>query len=159
MHTQNNTITAAYKTMLTEEVTPKFPSGTKVGIGYHSHDGIYNAIDTGTVTDVDKQGNHTVTHDTQKHHEYSGSLKDSEKSVKTMFNSMGIGKSNRSHISTIADHNTAIAHAKKSLERTQDLSMIINHLQAARTQNGVFSAPLQKTQVEHLKSLLDKHCA
>lgn len=147
------TISEAYEIMLNEEVKPKFSVGDKVGIGSHEYNGIYSSHDTGVVSAVDKKGNHTVTHDTQKDYDSMGSIKPRE----SVFNSMGIGKSNMSHISPIKDHLSAVAHAKKGIERTNDLNLILTHLMNSRSQNGVIMAPLHKTQADYFKTLLDKH--
>jgi len=138
-----------------KQVESKFKVGDKVGIGSHVYNGLYASHDTGVVTDVDKQGNHTVTHDKHKVHDLAGSIVP----AKSVYNNLGIGQSNRAHISALADHESAVAGTAKSVERTTDLNAILAHLQNARTQNGTFTAPLQKTQVEHFKALLDKHCA
>lgn len=154
MNTQIQAISEAYSTITeAKQVETKFNVGDKVGIGSHGYSGLYAAQDTGVVSAIDKQGNHTVIFDNRKQHDLTGAIKPME----STFNSLGIGKSNSAHISSMKDHNDAVSSASKSVDRTNDLNSVLGHLQAARTQNGTFTAPLQKTQVAHIKALLDKH--
>jgi len=138
-----------------KQVESKFKVGDKVGVGaYSANNGLYIPHDTGSVSSIDKRGVHTVTHDRWKEHDLSGNLKSTE----STFDPAGRGTHANRSIVSIGDHEANIATSKNSIDRANDMNIVLQHLNGARSENGNFAA-LDKGKVEHIKSLLDKHCA
>lgn len=138
-----------------KQVESKFKVGDKVGVGvYSANNGLYVPHDTGSVSGVDKRGVHTITHDTWKEHDLGGNLKATE----STFDPAGRGTHANRNIVSIEDHEANILTSKKSVDRANDMNIVLQHLIGARSENGNF-AILDKGKVEHIKSLLDKHCA
>ena len=115
-----NSIQESYNLMVSEATKasePKFPKGTKVGIGSFGHDGLYRGIDSGLVHDIAKNGNHIVHHDIEKEHDFKGNLIP----LKTLFAPNGHGVDHKSMIITsVGEHNDGIQNTSKVIERGID---------------------------------------
>lgn len=135
-----------------KQVESKFKVGDKVGIG--AFNGLYYPHDTGTVSAIDKHGVHTVVHDTHKENDSVGNIKPAEQK----FDAAGhhVARINRQIVS-LADHNSNIDTTNKTVERTNDLNRAAKQLSGFQNSFGHFG-PLDKGSVDHIKSLLDKHC-
>jgi hypothetical protein len=149
-------IQEAYKNIVVEskkEVTTKFNVGDKVGIGQIGHGGLYFAMDSGSVHDIDKKGNHFIDHDNEKEFDKQGN----RVPYRSMYDSRGHGLHNSPmFISSVEDHNNGVENTSKIRSRSSDMAKIVNHLMSNRNQHGNFSQ-LDKTQTDYIKSLLDKH--
>jgi hypothetical protein len=150
--TQLDSIQEAYMGVITEGKEAKFKVGDKVGVGNNSDWSKYHPYDTGTVSKVDKRGQHTVEYDNIK------SMDNPETSHTGQFDHTGVSKIQHSGLKIIPleQHENHIKDTNNRNTRAKDLSSIAELINGKRNGFGDYSK-LSKEHATHIKSLLDKH--
>jgi len=135
-----------------KQATGKFKAGDRVGVGHTRNSVSVEPLDTGTVTNVDKAGTHTVELDTHK------SRDDNTKPMKIRYDNIGrevnVGST---HIYPIKDHERIVANRKESRERFSDMGNITSHIESLKVGYGTDYKKFDKMHADNLKALIDKH--
>lgn len=157
MNHETNAIYEAYQQVVNEAAEAKFKVGDQVGIGSHyGHD--YHAVDTGTVTKVNKFGHHTVEYHNRKSHD------NAFKPKTDIFNAKGVIQQvtqrgsfdGDNKLSAISDHNDMAKGVADKQERSRDMHKIQAHLDAHKLGTGHYTK-LSKSAAQQMKELIDKH--
>jgi hypothetical protein len=151
--TQLDSIQEAYMGVITEGKETKFKVGDKVGIGAEGkYDPVnYQSVDTGTVSKIDKLGNHVVMFDNRKSNDSPVD------NLTHKFDSLGMSISGHGlKILPIEEHEKRASISHENDGRKNDISHIVSQLTSLKNGYGNYSK-LSKEHVAHIKSLLDKH--
>lgn len=153
MNTQLQAIQEAYAGIISEGVTPKFKTGDKVGIGGEQNYNPlnYSHIDTGTVSKIDRLGNHHVTFDNRKSNDSP------TEQLVHKFDTDGMSTTQAGlKIIPVEDYNAKILQSQENFGRSNDINNVMTQLSALK--NGYGNYPkLGKDHVATIKAILDKH--
>ena len=161
MNKQTQTIYEAYQQVVNEAAESKFKVGDKVGIGSHNGgygSSNYQAIDTGTVTKVNKSGHHTVEYDTHK------SQDDAFKPKIDIFNDNGViqhksysgMRDGTAKLYSVPKHTAMTAATMDKQTRSRDLHKVQSLMDEHKLGSGHY-AKLSKSAAAHMKELIDLH--
>lgn len=151
MNNETNAIYEAYQQVVNEAAEAKFKVGDEVGVGeYAGHD--YHPHDTGTVTKVNKFGQHTVEFHNRK------SRDNAFKPMTRTFNAVGILQDPYTNLKIIpkSEHDSLVKSVADKQERSRDMHKIQAHLDAHKLGTGHFTK-LSKSAAQQMKELIDKH--